>query len=111
MAVRNKMPEENFFDALEMLSRERGIPVEELKDRIKKAIESAVKKDYDVDEEHIRVDMDTETGKFGVVIIKEVVEAFPEADDGGGGRISSAKAGDNDTSRSALHRKRHRNRA
>ena len=50
MAARNKMPEENFFDALEMLSRERGIPVEELKDRIKKAIESAVKKDYDVDE-------------------------------------------------------------
>ena len=29
MAVRNKMPEENFFDALEMLSRERGIPVTE----------------------------------------------------------------------------------
>lgn len=83
MAARNKMPEENFFDALEMLSRERGIPVEELKDRIKKAIESAVKKDYDVDEEHIRVDMDTEKGKFGVVIIKEVVEAFPEADDEG----------------------------
>lgn len=83
MASRNKMPEENFFDALEMLSRERGIPVEELKDRIKKAIESAVKKDYDVDEEHIRVEMDTEKGKFGVIIIKEVVEAFPEADDEG----------------------------
>ena len=49
------MPEENFFDALELLSRERGIPVQELKDRIQKAIESAVKKDYDVDEEHIRV--------------------------------------------------------
>ena len=83
MASRNKMPEENFFDALEMLSRERGIPVEELKDRIKKAIESAVKKDYDVDEEHIRVEMDTEKGKFGVIIIKEVVEAIPEADDEG----------------------------
>ena len=83
MASRNKMPEENFFDALEMLSRERGIPVEELKDRIKKAIESAVKKDYDVDEEHIRVEMDTEKGKFGVIILKEVGEAFPEADDEG----------------------------
>ncbi|MBQ8612325.1 MAG: transcription termination/antitermination protein NusA [Oscillospiraceae bacterium] len=83
MAARNKMPEENFFDALELLSRERGIPVEELKERIRKAIESAVKKDYDVDEEHIRVEMDTEKGKFGVVIIKEVVEAFPEADDEG----------------------------
>ena len=83
MAARNKMPEENFFDALELLSRERGIPVEELKERIRKAIESAVKKDYDVDEEHIRVEMDTEKGKFGVIIIKEVVEAFPEADDEG----------------------------
>ncbi len=83
MAARNKMPEENFFDALEMLSRERGIPVEELKERIRKAIESAVKKDYDVDEEHIRVEMDTEKGKFGVIILKEVVEAFPEADDEG----------------------------
>ena len=83
MAARNKMPEENFFDALELLSRERGIPVEELKERIRKAIESAVKKDYDVDEEHIRVEMDTEKGKFGVIIIKEVVEAFPAADDEG----------------------------
>ncbi len=84
MAVkRTKMPEENFFDALEMLARERGIPKEELMSKIAKAIESAVKKDYDVDEDHIRVIMDTEKGNFGVVIIKEVVAAFPEADDEG----------------------------
>ena len=45
MAAKNKMPEENFFDALEMLSRERGIPKEELMSRIAKAMESAVTKD------------------------------------------------------------------
>ena len=83
MAAKNKMPEENFFDALEMLSRERGIPKEELMSRIAKAMESAVKKDYDVDEDHIRVDMDTAARQFGVVILKEVVEAFPEADEEG----------------------------
>ena len=75
-----KMPEENFFDALEMLSRERGIPTAELINRIGKAIETAVKKDYDVDEEHIRMDVDMEARRFGVVILKMVVDAYPEAD-------------------------------
>lgn len=83
MAAKNKVPEENFFDALELLSRERGIPKEELLARISKAIESAVKKDYDVDEDHIRVICDNVDRRFGVVIMKEVVAAYPEADDEG----------------------------
>ncbi len=81
MASKVKMPEENFFDALEMLSRERNIPTEDLLAKIAKAMESAVKKDYDVDDDHISVVADTKARRFSVTIQKEVVEAYPEADD------------------------------
>ena len=45
----------NFFDALTMLEKERNIPAEYLIEKIKAAIVIAVKKNYDVDDEHVRV--------------------------------------------------------
>lgn len=85
MAARknNKVPEENFFEALTLLSQERGIPAEELMAKIAKAIEGAVKKDYDVDEDHIQVVMDAKDNNFGVAILKEVVDVMPVADEEG----------------------------
>ncbi|MDO5601126.1 MAG: transcription termination factor NusA [Oscillospiraceae bacterium] len=66
-----------FFEALAMLEKERGISAEELIAKITKAIESAVKKDYEVDEDRIKVEIDPESGKFAVSIIKDVVDEMP----------------------------------
>ena len=52
-----------FFAALTMLERERGISAEYLIDKIKAAIIIAVKKNYEVEEDHIRVDIDPDTGR------------------------------------------------
>ena len=63
----------NFFDALTMLEKERNIPAEYLIEKIKAAIVIAVKKNYDVDDEHVRVDIDPATGRFDVALIQDVV--------------------------------------
>ena len=47
-----------FFAALTMLERERGISAEYLIDKIKAAIIIAVKKNYEVEEDHVKVDID-----------------------------------------------------
>ena len=54
-----------FFEALSMLEHERGITAEYLIEKIKAAIIIAVKKNYEVEEDHIRVDIDPDTGRFG----------------------------------------------
>ena len=46
-----------FFEALSMLEHERGITAEYLIEKIKAAIIIAVKKNYEVEEDHIRVDI------------------------------------------------------
>ena len=50
------MPAANkdFFEALSMLEHERGITAEYLIEKIKAAIIIAVKKNYEVEEDHIR---------------------------------------------------------
>ena len=63
----------NFFDALTMLEKERNLPAEYLIEKIKAAIVIAVKKNYDVDDEHVRVDIDPATGRFDVALIQDVV--------------------------------------
>lgn len=62
-----------FFEALSMLEKERGISEEYLIEKIKAAIVIAVKKSYDV-EENVSVMIEPVTGKFAVAIVKDVVE-------------------------------------
>ena len=46
-----------FFDALAALEKERGLPADYLIDKIKAAIVIAVKKDYEVEDENVVVDI------------------------------------------------------
>lgn len=62
-----------FFDALRLLEREKGISVAVLVEKIKNAILIAIKKDFP-GSENIHLDIDAETGHFDVAILKEIVE-------------------------------------
>ena len=62
-----------FFEALKLLAKEKGIDPEYLIERIRAAIVVAVKKDFG-GEENIIVTMNPEEGHFSVVIRKDVVE-------------------------------------
>ena len=71
-----------FFEALSMLEHERGITAEYLIEKIKAAIIIAVKKNYEVEEDHVKVDIDPAAGRFDVALIQDVVacprSSFPE---------------------------------
>ena len=62
-----------FFEALAMLEAERGLSAEYLLEKIKNAIVIAVKKDYDVEDDNVAVEIDPETGKFNVDVYKRQV--------------------------------------
>ena len=62
-----------FFDALHLMEKEKGIPAEYLIEKIKVAIGIAVKKDPAGSEDNI-VEIDQKTGKFYVAMRKTVVE-------------------------------------
>ena len=62
------------FEALAMLEAERGLSAEYLLGKIKNAIVIAVKKDYDVEDDNVAVEIDPETGKFNVNLLKHIVE-------------------------------------
>ena len=62
-----------FFEALFMLEHERGITAEYLIEKIKAAIVIAVKKNYEVEDDHVMVEIDPNTGKFNVALIQDVV--------------------------------------
>ncbi|MBQ6829647.1 MAG: transcription termination/antitermination protein NusA [Clostridia bacterium] len=62
-----------FFEALQLLVKEKGIDGDYLLEKIRAAIVLAVKKDYGGDE-NIMVEMDPASGKFAVCIRKTVVE-------------------------------------
>ena len=62
-----------FFEALSMLEHERGITAEYLIEKIKAAIVIAVKKNYEVEDDHVMVEIDPDTGKFNVALIQDVV--------------------------------------
>ena len=47
-----------FFEALSALEKERGLPEDYLIDKIKAAIVIAVKKDYEVEDDNVVVDID-----------------------------------------------------
>lgn len=67
------MNNNEFFDALAMLEKEKGIPAEYLVEKIQAAILNAVKRDYGV-MDNASVEIDMATQRFGVSIRKEVVE-------------------------------------
>ena len=62
-----------FYEALKLLAKEKGIEVEYLLERIQAAIVVAVKKDFGGDE-NILVNMNADTNEFSVIIRKDVVE-------------------------------------
>lgn len=62
-----------FFEALALLEREKGIPVAYMLEKIKNAISIAVKRESAGGENNI-VELDPETGRFYVAVKKQVVE-------------------------------------
>lgn len=62
-----------FFEALNLLCKEKEIPIEYMTERIANAILNALKKDYGVQENGV-VEIDAATQKFRVAIRKEIVE-------------------------------------
>jgi len=62
-----------FFEALALLEKEKGIPMEYLLEKIKNAIAIAVKRDSEGTLDNI-VEIDPETGRFYVAFRKTVVE-------------------------------------
>ncbi|MGN0675073.1 MAG: transcription termination factor NusA [Oscillospiraceae bacterium] len=65
-----------FFEALELLAQENGIPMELLIEKIQQGIARAVKKEYPDCENYI-VDIDPEKKKFEVCLMRTVVEGEP----------------------------------
>ena len=62
-----------FFEALTMLEHERGITAEYLIEKIRAAIVIAVKKNYDVEDDNVSVEIDPATGVFNVALVQDVV--------------------------------------
>jgi N utilization substance protein A len=62
-----------FFEALTMLEKEKGIPCDYLIEKISNAIVNALKRDYGVTENAV-VEIDIDKQKFRVAIRKEIVE-------------------------------------
>ncbi len=63
-----------FFEALSLLEKEKGIPVAYMIEKIKNAVSIAVKRDANGGEDNI-VEIDPESCRFFVAVRKEVVEA------------------------------------
>lgn len=63
-----------FFEALAALEKERGLSADYLIEKIKAAIVIAVKKDYGVEDENVIVEIDPEKGAFRASLVQEVVE-------------------------------------
>ncbi|WP_040196439.1 transcription termination factor NusA [Candidatus Soleaferrea massiliensis] len=62
-----------FFEALAMIAKEKGIEQDELLEKIKSAITTAVKRDYQ-DPKNVVLDIDPMKGSFNVYISKMAVE-------------------------------------
>lgn len=66
------------FDALSALEKEKGIKAESVLQSIRTAVASAVKKYYNVPEEVVEVELDPESQKFKVVLVKDIVETVED---------------------------------
>ena len=62
-----------FFEALAALEKERGLPEDYLVEKIKAAIVIAVKKDYEVEDDNVVVDIDPEIGAFRASLLAKQV--------------------------------------
>ncbi len=69
-----------FFEALRLLEKEKGIPADYLIEKIQAAIIIAVKRDFG-GKDNIRVVMDADTNTFAVSISKTVVEEIVDPDE------------------------------
>lgn len=67
-----------FFEALALLEKEKGIPTDFMLDRINKAIVTACKNNYG--NEDVLIDLNPEKNKFEVFLRKEVVEEVEDPD-------------------------------
>jgi len=68
-----------FFEAVRMLEKEKGIPAEYLIEKIRTAIVLAVRRDFGA-KENVLVVMDPETNEFRVTVQKTVVEEVVDPD-------------------------------
>lgn len=68
-----------FFEALRMLEKEKGIPIEYLMEKISNAIIIAVKRDYG-GKDNIIVNMNPDTDEFSISLNKIVVEQVEDPD-------------------------------
>ena len=73
-----KQGNEELFIALNLLEKEKGIPVEFMVDKIKKAIATACKNNYG--NEDVEIDLDASTGRFDVYLKKEVRDEVENPD-------------------------------
>ena len=62
-----------FFEALSMLEHERGLTASYLLEKIQAAIVIAVKKNYEVEDDNVLVEIDPATGKFNVALVQDIV--------------------------------------
>jgi len=69
---------QELFDAIALMEKEKGIPAEYLIDKIKAAVSLAVKKDPGGSENNI-VEIDPQTGKFYVALRKTVAEEVADS--------------------------------
>lgn len=69
-----------FFEALSLLEKENNIDAEVLIETVRQGIIKAIKKDYPYCE-NIAVEINPETNKFEMKILKEIVEGEPEDPD------------------------------
>lgn len=72
------MKNKELFEALTLLEQERGIPVDFMLDKIKKAIVTACKNSYNGNEDAI-INIDENKGKFEVFLRKTVVETVSDS--------------------------------
>ena len=73
----NKELNQEFFEALAMLEKEKGIPMQYLIEKIEAAISIAIKRDEDGAEDNV-VEIDPEIGRFYVAVRKTVVEEIED---------------------------------
>lgn len=65
-----------FFEALELLAQENGIPMDVLVEKIKQGVSRAVKKEHPYCE-NFSVDIVPEEEKFEVIVMREVIDDMP----------------------------------
>lgn len=67
------MAEPSFLAAINQISDEKGLPREIIIETVEAALAAAYKKDYGDKDQEVRVELDQQTGKIHVFIVKEVV--------------------------------------